>query len=335
MDLVRWVVAMLMAVTIFVPTLMTGDERAPAPTGEPTATATGAPTATPTETASPTSTLAPIQTATTTPTVTATFTPTNTATPTPTTTPTETATATPTSTGTATSTPTSTATVTPTPTETVTPTPTASPTTTATPTGVPTSDPALVLLDNRSSYRDGLGRLHIVGELQNGGASNVQYSQIFATLRNAQGGVLAETGTYLTRRVLVPGGQGCFDLVFENPPNDGEIDTVSYRNERLPGGVFSPGLVLMNTTSGYAADFSYYQIAGQVRNDGADPANSVFLSATLYSGLSGAGIVLRCGGAFTSPQTIAPGGVANYTVRFFGLAPNAVGSWFIQVEGIP
>jgi hypothetical protein len=71
-------------------------------------------------------------------------------------------------------------------------------------------------LISTSAYKDSIGSLHVVGELQNTSPDPREYVQIVSTLHDASDNIVDTGFTYTKVEVLRPGEKSPFDVIFSN-----------------------------------------------------------------------------------------------------------------------
>jgi hypothetical protein len=71
-------------------------------------------------------------------------------------------------------------------------------------------------LISSSSYRDSIGSLHVIGELQNTSPEPREYVKIVSTLHDSSDAILDTSFTYSEVEVLRPGEKSPFDVIFSN-----------------------------------------------------------------------------------------------------------------------
>ena len=240
--------------------------------------------------------------------------------------PTNTVTQVHTSTNTPTSTPTNTATVTPTPTSTATSTPTNTSTQTHTPTNTPT--PAVSILANNTSFVDISNNLHIVGQVENRSANNVEFVKITANVFNASNQLVAVDFAFTMLRVLTPNQQACYHIVMPQPANWTHYEL---EGTYVVGGVTAPSLTKLSVTTGYDGT-GVPKILGQIRNDGNGRANSVQAIGTLFNVNNK---VIGCDSAYVSSTNLNSGQTSSFQINFWPYSYPPIDTFSLQAYGIP
>jgi hypothetical protein len=73
-----------------------------------------------------------------------------------------------------------------------------------------------IQLISSSSYKDSIGSLHVIGELQNTPPDPREYVKIVSTLHDPSNSILDTSFTYSEVEVLRPGEKSPFDVIFSN-----------------------------------------------------------------------------------------------------------------------
>jgi hypothetical protein len=225
---------------------------------------------------------------------------------------------------TATHTPTPTSTPTPTPTPTSTPTPTPTPTPTSTPTPLPVR-----VLANHTTYTDGEGALHVVGEVENGTADPVYRVGITVQLLSSYGEVVDIGHGVAPLQHLAAGERTCFHVSLAEP-----ADWASYAFEAVsysPGGP-PPALSIVNDSGTYVPSAGWYLLGGEVRNDHGARLEGVTAVDTLSDG---AGDAVGCDGAYVLSIDLEPGEQSLFELAFTGRDYGDVASYRVQADGEP
>lgn len=223
-----------------------------------------------------------------------------------------------------------------TPQATHTPTPTATATATSTPGSTPTAEvpAAVTVLDTWSRFIDSIDSLHVVGEVKNTTGENVQFVKVTVNLFDTQGHLLDTDFTYTSEDVIEPNQQSCFEAIFLDSPPLQDIASVEFEVSFRSGGRKAPGLVLLGVSGAYSPTFEdWYEVIGQVRNDGPTKAEYVKVTSTLYSGPNQTGQVLDCGFTYVNATHLEPGQTSSFKVLHTSVPSGTVGSYKVSVEG--
>jgi hypothetical protein len=198
-------------------------------------------------------------------------------------------------------------------------TPSAATETSGTPVALPTPSiapetpqPSEVILGlmGTNDYVDDLGTLHIVGEVHNDMAHNVDQIRVHLTFYDDAGGVLeAITGSALLD-LMGPGQRAPFVIVWENP---GDWKRYSLRaTARATTERPSEGITVLHS---YARmdEVGLYHVVGTIRNDGLTTEDYMRAVVSLYDSF---GKISNAGFAFTEPSRIPPGTIASFDCPF-------------------
>jgi hypothetical protein len=225
-------------------------------------------------------------------------------------------TATPTKTTIATATPTKTTIATATPTRTPIPTPTA---------GTPLPN-TVSIVGPTFAYVDTIGNLHVIGEVQNGTNTNVQFVQITANFFNANQQPVGTTLTYAGLDLMPPNAKTCFNISLHEPVGwaSYQFEPVTYSSTNA----VVPHLTILNDSGSVDPNLYWYTVNGQVRNDDTVQVNFVEVVGTVYNA---AGKAIGCQEFFGSNQT--SGQTAPFSILFLGRDYRDVTSYRLQPDG--
>ena len=172
--------------------------------------------------------------------------------------------------------------------------------------------PAEVMLGlmGTNDYLDDLGNLHLIGEVHNDMADNVDQIRVRVTFYDDVGNVLeAVTGSALLD-LLAPGQRSPFVIVWENP---GDWQRFSLRaTARSTTERAQEGLTVVHS---YARldENGLYHVLGTIKNDGLTTAYYVGVVVSLYDSF---GKISNAGLAHASPSRIPPGTAASFDCSF-------------------
>lgn len=202
---------------------------------------------------------------------------------------------------------------------------------TTTPTMTPTPTPGTVhILPNYSHYVTEYGDLFIIGEVQNDTSSPVQNVRVMVNFFDDAGQPLGGITTSTPLRVLLPRDKTCFILWLSGGPTDWahyefEIPTYSEGNDP------HLNLTIFGHSGSYISRYGWYEILGQVRNDGSTFVEDVGLIGTLYNA---AGTVIDGDCTYTSDTDLHPGQVMYFRILFTSRTDYIdVASYRLQADG--
>lgn len=213
---------------------------------------------------------------------------------------------------------------------TVTPTINHQPTATIEPTPMGTPLPAVVeVLPNHSTYIDSIDYLHIVGEVQNKTGETIDLIRVTANF--FLGGTLVATDySYLYIDVLPPGEKSCFNISLLPPA--GGYDSIQFEPPHYyTDATFVPGLAVIGP-SGSVNSYGWYEIIGQISNQGAVRQEYVSAVGTLYDPF---GVVLGCSQGYVSSTDLDPGQTSSFKMSFYSGNFMIVNTFRVQPDGNP
>ncbi len=203
--------------------------------------------------------------------------------------------------------------------------PAAGPTATMTP--KPTT--GLAILENRTVFTDSIDYVHIVGEVQNNGSSNLEFVKVIADFFNGTQ-LVADDITYTHLNTLLPGERTCFEILVSGP-----LAWTSYQFEAPSFSVTSqsrPALSISGDSGSIDPTFNWYRVLGMERNDGATPLSFAKVVGTLYNA---GGDVIGCGLAYANSTSLAAGQSSSFTMTFTGRDYYDATSYRLQTDGTP
>jgi len=216
---------------------------------------------------------------------------------------------------------------TPTPTTTATQQPTASPS--PGPSSSPSGADLEILHD--SSYTDGGGALHVVGEVRNNSAAYIEFVKVTATFFNAAGAEVYSQFTFTLTDLVAPGEAEPFDVLVVAPE---ELAIADYKlavegietADRPPTGLTSGG----DTSS--VDEFDTYHVNGEVFNRSDQTYSFIQVIGTFYD--SG-GTVVAADFVFSKEETLAPGEASSFELRVVGGGALGIDTYRLTVDGTP
>jgi len=212
------------------------------------------------------------------------------------------------------------------------PTPTPAP---ASPTALPpTSTPlpvARLELVSSRTYRDSAGSLWIVGEAKNTGDTTATNVEVTFSLLGADGKRVAVTYATTHLAQVPPQGRTPFRGMFAQPPatwKDLRIDLTAAPPDPNDRPEFVDGLKLERANLSAATGGGGAVIAGEVKNDGKDPALTVRVVAVLRGQ---DGKVVDVVDGYTKVPELAPGATSPFSLQFFD--GKQVGPYEVFLQG--
>jgi hypothetical protein len=185
------------------------------------------------------------------------------------------------------------------------------------------------VLPNHTSYVDGEGALHVVGEVENGTVAPVYRVGVALQLLSSEGQVVDIGHGVAPLQHLEGGERTCFHVTVEDP-----ADWVSYAFEApsYSAGEPPPALSVVSDTGTYAPGAGWYLLGGEVRNDHGTRVEDVTVVGTLYDG---AGDAVGCDGAYVLSIGLEPDQQSLFELAFTGRDYGDVASYRVQADGEP
>jgi hypothetical protein len=230
---------------------------------------------------------------------------------------------TPTATNTPTLTPTSTPTGTIAPSKTPTGTPTLTPTWTIPP------SPSVYIKSNYSDFVDGIGYLHVVGEVRNTTSNYLRNVKITVNFFDSSNMLVDVDFTYTWLDNLPPGETTCFHDLLQEPVGWAyyQFENPSYSTDGQP----LPNLSVLNDSGGIDPTFGWYRVIGQIQNNEPNRVEYVSPVITLYNS---DWIVLDCDFTYVNSTHLDPGQISSFEDNFVSRDDySSVSSYRIQVDG--
>lgn len=241
----------------------------------------------------------------------------------------ETPTPTSTQTSVPTSSPTRTSTSVPTHTSTPTSVPTKEDAPTETPIPLPTETPAMAIIhDGVTWFRDGIGGIHIVGQVENQDTRNIWLGLVRANFYDSASRLVATDEHVVVNKILPPGERGCFHIALVEPL---DWDNFQLSSAAEYGGVVSPGTTILGVADNYNNN-GELEVYGQIKNNSSSAIGSVHVAVTLFAS---DGRVTDCGHGFADNSFLVPGQTTNFLIRFIYHDPALIFSRFTWVQGEP
>jgi hypothetical protein len=208
-------------------------------------------------------------------------------------------------------------------------TPTTNPTSHPT-TSIPTSTPSTSLkpqILSSSDYVDDLGYYVIVGEVKNTLSSNVDYVKIIATYYDSSHTVIGTEYTYTTVDVLKSNQKSPFELSSYPDKINPASYTLTLDYDVTDTEPFSGLTILSNTPS--TDSLGYYNIVGEVKNNGVTEASYVKIIGTYYDSI---GKVVGQSFTYSTSDTIAVGDTSPFELSSYPLMITPA-RYELQIQG--
>lgn len=168
----------------------------------------------------------------------------------------------------------------------------------------------------RSTFRDSLGDLHIIGQVQNNFTFPIQFVQITGTVYDSSHQLIATSDTYTDMDVMNPGAKSGFDILLTNVPTGASSYAVStsYQQASAP----KPPALSISVGHQNIDSINAYHLLGEVTNQGNNTATFVKISAVLFDANHR---IIDVVNTYTSPNNLQPGQTAPFDLQ--SLSPNA------------
>jgi len=168
----------------------------------------------------------------------------------------------------------------------------------------------------RSTYRDSIGDLHIVGQVQNNFTFPIEFVQITGTVYDSSHQLVSTSDTYTNVDQLGPGEKSGFDILLTNVPSDASNYAASASYQQAS--TSKPAALSISVGRSNVDIINSYHLLGEVTNQGNSTATFVKVSAVLFDANHK---IIDAVDTFTSPSTLQPGQLAPFDLQ--SLSPNA------------
>ncbi len=190
--------------------------------------------------------------------------------------------------------------------------------------------PGVHILPNDYYYVDSFGYLHVLGEVFNNTASQLQLIKITVNFFNGSGHFVDTASTWMWLGTLPPYSKTCFEHQLPEPLEWSyySFETPTYWTDN----VSLPNLTVLDDSGSYNSDFGWYRIIGLVRNDDERRVEGVQTIATLYNIF---GKVIGCGFTYVNSIDLDPGQISSFDLIVSGRDYSDEASYQLQVDGNP
>jgi hypothetical protein len=137
-----------------------------------------------------------------------------------------------------------------------------------------------IQLISSSSYKDSIGSLHVVGELQNTSPDPREFVKIVSTLHDASDNILDTGFTYSEVEVLRSGEKSPFDVIFNN---EQQVEkTQRYEISSITGDITQekPANLKLNVGDSYYDSIGSAHVVGEVTNNGSGVSHYTKVAGT-------------------------------------------------------
>ncbi len=192
----------------------------------------------------------------------------------------------------------------------------------------PAPSSGVAVLPGYTSFQDQYGYLHITGEVANKTASPVWNVGVSAGLYDANGQLLNSSSTPVFLNMLKAGDRTCFNIsIFASP---GWTDTKVETSGFATNGPASPQLAVLNDQGQYVQGYGWYEITGQIQNNGSQSMGNVIAIGTLYNASGG---VVGCDYTTVNDINVDPGLSSPFDLTFVLRDYSDVSTYRLQTDG--
>lgn len=184
-----------------------------------------------------------------------------------------------------------------------------------------------------NAWVDRNGGFVVAGQVINNAASPLEFVRIQAQLYDAENRQLSSQDDFVSSDTLLPGGYAPFSLVFSDglPPGTVRYDLNASARYADAGThtFYGPENFAVSSQAEFDAN-GFLVVSGQVRNDGAVPANLVKVIAVVFDDR---GRVIATDTTLVDIQLLAPGQSSTFSVSFaeLGGVPN---TFTVSAQGV-
>ena len=173
-------------------------------------------------------------------------------------------------------------------------------------------------------YKDSIGNIHIVGELQNNFRYPINFVQVIATLYDASKQVVGTSNTYTDVDFLRPGERSGFDIILSNSNN-----AVNYALQATYERALTTKSAFLNLSvgKGYQDSIGNYHLVGEVSNIGNNATRFVKVSSIFFDANNK---VIDAVTTYTNPSDLQPGQKAPFDL--LSISPNSKEIKFAVVD---
>jgi hypothetical protein len=167
-----------------------------------------------------------------------------------------------------------------------------------------------------NAWVDRTGGFQIVGQIVNNGTLPLEFVRVQAQLYNAENRVMVERDDFVSSDLVQPGEFVPFSLVFSDGLPDGAVRYELHAVARYASFTLSTFYGAENFAIVSSAEFDengLLVISGQVRNEGARPADLVKVIVTVFDSQRR---VVGTDTTLVDQQHLAPGESSPFTVTF-------------------
>jgi len=179
-----------------------------------------------------------------------------------------------------------------------------------------------------NAYKDSIGNIHIIGQVQNNFTFPIRFVQVIATLYDVNKRVVDTGNAYSDVDQLSPGEKSGFDIILTG--NNGAISNVTNyalgTSYEMADTGKTPSLNI-STGQGYSDSIGNYHLVGEVANQGSNTTRFVKVSGIFFDANKR---VVDVATTYTTPSDLRTGQKAPFDL--LSLSPNANKIKFASVD---
>jgi ribosomal protein L40E len=170
-------------------------------------------------------------------------------------------------------------------------------------------------IQNDSSYVDSDGGYHVLGEVLNTGSTALGFVKLTVTLKDANGQVVHAMLAIMMSFCLPAGQKAPFEVGEADEAKSARVSSYTLALEALEESttVCEGVLAIQGVSSSKTDPGGYFEVVGEIKNNGAQTSNGTVIVATFYDG-AGKVIDIEYPGIMLN-RDISPGEASKFTVR--------------------
>lgn len=174
-----------------------------------------------------------------------------------------------------------------------------------------TNDKAEMTFGAENTYRDGIGYFHVVGEVENTGTRNGEYTKISATFYDESGAVYDTAFSYASREIIPAGEKSPYEVSVED--SDAKITDykISVSTSTTSSDPVGYGSLVVQGDTGSTNSLGNYQIVGEVQNNADRQATYVKVISSMYDADDQ---IVGVDFTYTDPSDIEGGSSAGFKI---------------------
>lgn len=186
----------------------------------------------------------------------------------------------------------------------------------------------VVQILTHTKFVDGLGYIDVVGEVQNAGSQNLQLVTLAATFFDAANNVIDNSTAVTLMDVLTPQQKSPFKVISTKAGLNVDHYRIEVSDATFSNREPNRSLKIRGVSSGVNAVNGFYDVKGEVLNNGTSIARFVEVVVTFYDS---SGSVVALGSTFTDPSDLDPSMAAPFNASGMNNVPK-IASFSVQVQ---